>query len=45
VSRGLIAATPWVGVVAAILAFVPLVWLGRHVDKVVQSAVRAAITD
>jgi DHA1 family inner membrane transport protein len=31
VSQGLMASTPWVGVVAAILAFVPLTWLGRHV--------------
>ena len=45
VSRGLMASTPWVGVVAAILAFVPLVWLERHVDKIVQSAVRAAVAD
>jgi predicted MFS family arabinose efflux permease len=33
VSRGLIASTPWVGVVAAILAFVPLVWLERNVSQ------------
>jgi MFS transporter, DHA1 family, inner membrane transport protein len=31
VSRGLMASTPWVGVVAAILAFVPLAWLGRNI--------------
>jgi len=31
VSQGLIASTPWVGVIAAILAFVPLTWLSRHV--------------
>jgi DHA1 family inner membrane transport protein len=31
VSRGLMASTSWVGVVAAILAFVPLAWLGRNV--------------
>jgi MFS transporter, DHA1 family, inner membrane transport protein len=43
VSRGLIASTPWVGVVAAILAFVPLAWLGRDV-KVVNSADRATTT-
>jgi DHA1 family inner membrane transport protein len=30
VSQGLIASTPWVGVAAAILAFVPLAWLGRN---------------
>jgi DHA1 family inner membrane transport protein len=33
VSRGLMASTLWVGVVAAILAFVPLAWLGRHVGS------------
>jgi predicted MFS family arabinose efflux permease len=33
VSRGLMASTPWVGMVAAILAFVPLAWLGRHVKS------------
>jgi len=31
VSRGLMASTPWVGVGAAILAFVPLAWLGRNI--------------
>jgi predicted MFS family arabinose efflux permease len=31
VSRGLMVSTPWVGVVASILAFVPLAWLGRKV--------------
>jgi DHA1 family inner membrane transport protein len=33
VSRGLMASTPWVGVVAAILAFVPLIWLERNVNE------------
>ena len=30
VSQGLMASTPWVGAGAALLAFAPLAWLGRH---------------